>query len=109
MTLFLFAAGCDDPGRIRSGAELFQLQGCITCHAKDGAGSPLGPDLRVVQQHWKRETLVEYLKDPLAYQKKDDRLRAQGRKFLQPMPMYGMLRPEELANIADHILGMSNP
>lgn len=91
----------------RSGKELFQLQGCTLCHGKEGEGSPLGPELRGVSAHWTKATLVEYLRDPQAYQQKDERLKANLQRYrMQPMPKYGMLAPEQLEKIAEHVLDM---
>src|SRR5690349_18175460 len=56
---------------VRSGKELFQLQGCVLCHGKEGEGTALGPVLHGASAHWTKATLVEYLRDPHAWQQKD--------------------------------------
>lgn len=92
---------------MRSGRELFQLQGCVLCHGKEGEGTALGPVLHGASAHWTKATLVEYLRDPHAWQQKDPRLKANLEKFrTQPMPKYDMLEQEQLEKIADHVLGL---
>lgn len=105
--LLAFAAcGDDAPPPLASGPELFEREACTRCHGKNGEGAGLGPTLHGKKVHWTRESLVAYLKDPVGYAKKDPRLAVQGQKFLQPMPTYKLLRPEELERLADHVLAM---
>jgi hypothetical protein len=44
---------------------------------------------------------VEYLKDPLGYAAKDERLAAQAKRFTLPMQRFDKLPPEDLAAIAE--------
>lgn len=104
----LLASSCGDdtPPPFASGPVLFEREACTRCHGKNGEGAGLGPTLHGKKEHWTRESLVAYLKDPVGYAKKDPRLAVQGQKFLQPMPTYKLLRPEELERLADHVLAM---
>lgn len=103
----LTSFGCgDDSHTPRTGAELWVLQGCITCHGKDGQGTPIAPSLRGVQAHWTRESLLEYLRNPPAYIQKDARLKEQKKGYSQNMPVYGMLPQAHLDALADHVLGL---
>lgn len=107
LALLAFAAcGDDSPPPLASGPALFEREACTRCHGKNGEGAGLGPTLHGKKAHWTRESLVAYLKDPVGYAKKDPRLAEQGHKFLQPMPTYKLLRPEELERLADHVLAM---
>jgi mono/diheme cytochrome c family protein len=105
----LAASACSGsgPGETASslGADLFKVQGCATCHGNEGQGSMLGPALRGLKQHWTREQLVEYFVDPQAFAAKDPRLAKQGKGFIQSMPGYKALKPEERASLADLVLG----
>ena len=47
------------------GKQSFTAAGCIACHQMDGAGLPLGPDLRSVAQH-DAEKLLNSILDPSA-------------------------------------------
>lgn len=89
-----------------SGAALFKSQGCVTCHAADGTGTSFGPTLLGKKQHWTRENLVVYLKDPVAYAAKDPRLHEQSKRFTLPMLRFDKLPEEELSALADHVLGL---
>jgi mono/diheme cytochrome c family protein len=101
----LGASGCNgDSPRIRTGAELFHLQGCKQCHGPQGRGGSLGPDLVANKAAWTPERLVEYLRDPPAFVAKDPRLREQAKRYSLPMPKFDMLREEELEGLAQHVL-----
>jgi mono/diheme cytochrome c family protein len=100
---------CSDEGTAnapladRSGPELYKIQNCATCHGNAGAGSATGPALRELAQHWTRESLIEYLHDPVGYRERDERLRG-GKQYMLPMPR--VLLDEELrGRLADHVLG----
>lgn len=99
----------DDPKAPRTAKELWTLQGCITCHGKDGQGTPMAPTLHGKGTLWTRETLVEYLKNPTEYIRKDARLKEQKKQYSQTMPVYGMLPPAELEVLADHVLSLTPP
>lgn len=105
--LLAAAAACDGgPGPIRSGAELYRLQGCVTCHGANGHGTGMAPDLRGMERHWTREKLVEYLANAPEYIRRDPRLLEQKKRYSLNMPLYSILRPEELQNLADHVLSV---
>lgn len=108
VVLVAASAACGEArgGASAKGAELYKSQACVTCHAADGAGTVFGPTLRGVSQHWTREKLVEYLKDPLGYAAKDARLSAQAKKYSLPMQRFDKLPPADLDAIAEHVLAM---
>ena len=63
----------------------------------------MGPPLRNLAQHWKREQIARYLDDPPAAAAKDERLHALSTKF--PAPMKAVTTPEvDRLLIADWIL-----
>lgn len=101
------AASCsgDEKKEEATGAQLFQAN-CAQCHMADGAGSALAPPLHGKKSNWTRDTLVDYLEDPVGYAAKDPRLKAQGGKYSLPMPTYKMLSPADLEKLADHVLAM---
>jgi mono/diheme cytochrome c family protein len=100
--------GCGEArgGASSKGADLYKSQACVTCHGADGAGTVFGPPLRGLRAHWTKETLGEYLKDPLGYAAKDPRLSAQAKTYTLPMQRFDKLPPEDLAAIAEHVLAM---
>ncbi|MFO1010007.1 MAG: cytochrome c [Planctomycetota bacterium] len=100
-------AACDgDPGRIRTGPEVFRLQGCITCHGQDGHGTQMAPDLRVVKTLWTREELVKYVSNAPEYIKTNERLKEQKKRYTLNMPVYAGLRRQEIENVVDYVLAL---
>jgi len=106
LALPLVLAACDDPGRIRTGPEVFRLQGCVTCHGLDGHGTQMAPDLRGVAKLWTREELVKYITNAPEYIKTNERLKEQKKRYSLNMPVYSVLRREELENVADYVLAL---
>ncbi|MDR6846007.1 c-type cytochrome [Flavobacterium granuli] len=54
------------------GFVLFQKQ-CITCHAINGIGGEMGPELnypKSVTEYWKENELVDYIVDPASFRNK---------------------------------------
>jgi mono/diheme cytochrome c family protein len=101
-----FACSSGDVGAPSQGSDLYRTQACATCHGSEGQGSMLGPALKGAGVHWTREKLVDYLSDPQTYTSMDPRLAQQGKTYLQPMPAYKTLKPEERAGLADFVLSL---
>lgn len=58
--------------KLESGYALFQSQ-CSTCHALNGMGGTMGPELnypKSVTEYWKENELVNYIVNPAAYRHK---------------------------------------
>jgi cytochrome c2 len=89
-----------------SGKAVYDAQGCALCHAGDGSGTGLGPTLHGKASQWTREKLVAYLKAPVAYAEKDPRLAEQKKKYSLPMRAFDKVPEDELASVADFVLGM---
>lgn len=98
------ACGSADKAGAETGAALFSAQGCVTCHGAQGEGSALAPTLRGAKSRWKRDDLIEYLKDPQRYAAQDPRLASQGGNYSLAMPTYGMLAPADLEQLAEFVL-----
>lgn len=57
---------------LESGYALFQNQ-CITCHAINGIGGTMGPELnypKSVTEYWKENELVDYIVNPASFRNK---------------------------------------
>ena len=90
------------------GAQLYERQGCVTCHKASGRGGPLGPPLVNAAEYWTREELAEYLTDPASFVGSDARLNSLARQFNMQMPPVRL--PLELRLLlADHVLGFTKP
>ncbi len=104
----LSAVSCGDsaPAAPRSAAKLWSDEGCALCHGKQAEGTKLAPTLQGKATHWSRESLLQYLRDPVGYAAQDPRLKEQMKSYSQAMPTYKMLAPVELETLADYVLGL---
>lgn len=58
--------------KLESGYTLFKNQ-CITCHALNGIGGTMGPELnypKSVTEYWKEKELVDYIVNPASFRNK---------------------------------------
>lgn len=58
--------------KLESGYTLFKNQ-CLTCHAINGIGGTMGPELnypKSVTEYWKEEELVKYIINPASFRSK---------------------------------------
>jgi mono/diheme cytochrome c family protein len=104
--LALAACGEEAPRAPRPIAKLWKDEGCATCHGANAEGTRLAPDLRDKATHWTREALSAYLKDPVGFASRDERLRAQMKGYSQAMPTYKMLSQAELDTLVEHVLSL---
>lgn len=102
-------ASCTDT-RPTTGSELFKAWACFQCHAEDGRGiQGLGPPIVGKSAHWTRETLTQYLRDPVGYAAKTPRLKEQGRAYMTPMPPVLTQDEAAVARLVDHVLSLARP
>jgi mono/diheme cytochrome c family protein len=90
LALILQACGQGAAGEVEpdpAALATFQSAGCAVCHAPDGAGTAMGPPLRELGRHWKREQLADYLRDPGAWIEKVPRLAQHAQRFPLRMPV----------------------
>ncbi|AOW10862.1 c-type cytochrome [Flavobacterium gilvum] len=82
--------------KVEVGYNLFQKQ-CITCHAINGIGGTMGPELnypKSVTEYWKEKELVDYIVDPASFRNK------------VKMPTLGITK-QESQEIVDYLKYMS--
>ncbi len=73
---------------------------CSQCHGPDGrAVARPGASYRDKRKHWDEETLLEYLEDPAAFQKKSSRLRGQ---YMPPID--GTMPQDARLRLVRHVL-----
>ena len=90
----------DDP----PGTRLFAKHNCVLCHGENGEGKTTGPPLSGLREHYSKQQLLEFLRNPESYARHDDRLRRQLEGYVAMMPGYGYLDSLELEQLADHVL-----
>lgn len=89
---------------IEHGKKLFDAQGCATCHGSDYKGTQLGPPLARLKKTWKRQELLQYLKNPEQYAEKNPRLKKLASNYsMMKMPGFDFLKPTELQAIMDFL------
>ncbi len=62
-----FEPGPDPEAQAAEGAVLFRERGCLGCHVVDGEGGDFAPDLSQVAAKVNPDWLVNWIKDPKAY------------------------------------------
>ncbi len=87
-----------------SAADLITRLGCRGCHGADLSGTRMGPELTGLQEYWKRDELINYLRNPNSYMDKD-----RFRKFKEEypgimMPSFNNVDVKELGKVADYLL-----
>lgn len=85
------------------GLALINNIGCTSCHGADLAGTNLAPGLFEAKDHFSRQQLIGYLRNPSSYDG-DERFEAYKEKYNSIMPAYGNINVDQLGIIADYIL-----
>jgi hypothetical protein len=76
----------------------------VNCHGVNLAGTPLAPPLRNLTEHWGRDNLISYLRNPTSFMD-SDRFKEFRKKYPgQIMPSYNNKDVKELGKIADYLL-----
>jgi cytochrome c553 len=88
----------------KDGLTLIQQNGCITCHGGDLNGTQMAPALVNIKQHWTRDGLINYLRNPSSYSgdARFDEYRAKYKNIM--MPSYGNLDVKDLGKISEYLL-----
>lgn len=84
--------------------KLIQQNGCTSCHGQNLEGSNIAPALVNIKKHWGRDNLINYLRNPSAYNG-DERFKEYKLKYKNIiMPSFGNLDVKDLGKIADYLL-----
>lgn len=82
---------------------LIKQNGCVTCHGQNLEGTKMAPALVDIKEHWSRDALINYLRNPGAYSG-DERFEAYREKYKGiVMPSYGNLDVKDLGKIAEYL------
>jgi cytochrome c2 len=104
-----FSNGINNQVNEQSGSELTAEQliknfGCVNCHGGDLSGTNMGPSLKNLSEHWGKESLIAYLRNPTAYMD-NDRFKEYRKKYpAQIMPGFGEKNIKHLGKIAEYLL-----
>jgi len=84
--------------------RLIKNFGCVNCHGTDLAGTSIGPSLKNLSEFWSKESLITYLRNPMAYMDQE-RFKEYKKKYPgQIMPGYGEKNIKDLGKIAEFLL-----
>lgn len=99
----------ENPSQVQeaSGLTLIKQNGCTACHGQDLTGNGnLGPSLYNAKDHWTRDELINYLRNPADYSN-DPRFDEYQDRFKNiMMPSFDNLDVKDLGLIADYILSL---
>jgi len=82
---------------------LFNKVGCVSCHGADLKGTGMAPSLVSAKDFWKRDALINYLRNPSSYST-DSRFVEYKQQYKSIMPSYDNVDVKELGKMADYIL-----
>ncbi len=82
---------------------LFSKTGCVACHGADLTGTAMAPSLVNVKEFWKRDALINYLRNPSSYST-DKRFVEYKQQFKSIMPSYNNVDVKDLGKMADYLL-----
>ncbi|MGK9475497.1 c-type cytochrome [Melioribacter sp. OK-6-Me] len=83
---------------------LIRQNGCVSCHGQNLEGSTIAPALVNIKEHWTRDRLINYLRNPSSYSS-DERFKEYKLKYKNiVMPAYNNLDVKDLGKIADFLL-----
>jgi len=87
-----------------TGAQLFVNFGCINCHGENLTGTADGPQLANLTEHWSRQTLIAYLRNPTSFME-EERFKEYRIKYpKQIMPDFGNKNIKDLGKLAGFLL-----
>ena len=89
--------------QVADAQTLMNRVGCTQCHGMDFNGTAMAPGLKKAKDHWTKEELIKYIKDPSVFAD-DERLKTYKENFRTVMPSYQDFTDEQLSDIADFIL-----
>jgi mono/diheme cytochrome c family protein len=88
------------------GIALMEKVGCTACHGQDLKGTKQAPGLYKAREHWSRNDLINYLRNPSAYDG-DERFDEYRNMYEgSVMPSYANRDVKELGQIADYLLSL---
>ncbi|AFN73917.1 hypothetical protein MROS_0674 [Melioribacter roseus P3M-2] len=84
--------------------SLIRQTGCVSCHGQNLEGTKIAPALTNIKDHWTRDGLINYLRNPSSYSG-DERFKEYKIKYKNiVMPAYNNMDVKDLGKIADFLL-----
>ena len=96
--------GVEETNNEITGAQLFVSFGCIKCHGENLAGTSNGPQLANITEHWNRQSLIAYLRNPNSFME-EERFKEYRQLYpKQIMPGFGNKNIKDLGKLAGFLL-----
>jgi len=84
--------------------QLLGRLGCTNCHGQNLEGTKMGPALVNLNEHWSKNELTNYLRNPSSYMD-NERFKVFKEKFPNViMPAFGNVNVQELGKLAEYLL-----
>ncbi|MEJ2104504.1 MAG: cytochrome c [Ignavibacteriaceae bacterium] len=87
-----------------SAEQLIKNFGCVNCHGGDLSGTAMAPSLKNLKQHWGKESLLSYLRNPNEFMNEERFKEFKGKYPGQIMPSFGNKNIKDLGKIVDFLL-----
>ena len=84
--------------------QLISNFGCTNCHGGELQGTPMAPALINLSQHWGKESLLNYLRNPNDFMDEARFIEYREKYPSQIMPSYGNKNIKDLGKIVDYLL-----
>ncbi len=101
----MMAQGTVNTAQTTDGIKLLENIGCTSCHGADLSGTKLAPALTSVKNNWSRDELLNFLRNPDAYQK-NSRFKKYKQEFKTIMPAYSNIDVKTLGKIVDYLMSL---
>jgi len=86
-----------------TGIDLLKNIGCTSCHGSNLKGTRLAPNLNGVANNWSRDELLNFLRNPNAYES-TPRFKRYKKNFKTIMPSYSNIDVKTLGKIVDYLM-----
>ena len=86
------------------GLSLVESSGCVSCHGEKLQGTRIAPPLANLKEHWTRDGLINYLRNPESYggDKRFDEYRQKYKNVI--MPSFNNIDVKDLGKMAEYLL-----
>jgi mono/diheme cytochrome c family protein len=107
------AAGCSKPAApaaapdaevLARGRKVYETENCAACHGAGRRGSDVAPSLWNLRRHWDEDTLVAFLRDPVAFRQHDARMAEVAARYAADMPAIPTGNAERIRALAHYLL-----
>lgn len=109
----VIAASCSEPAPpvaapdaelLARGRKVYETEACAACHGAGRRGSDVAPSLWNLRRHWDEDSLVAFLRDPVASPQRDARMAEVAARYAADMPAIPTSNAERIRALAHYLL-----